>query len=47
MVNAEPEALASQLKSLKGENAELKELTTTVTQRLDAAIGRLRNVIGE
>ena len=44
---AGPAALARELQGLKDENADLKALTTTVTERLDVAIGRLRTVIGE
>ena len=44
---AGPAALARELEGLKEENADLKALTATVTERLDLAIGRLRTVIGE
>ncbi|HEX9568897.1 MAG TPA: hypothetical protein VF987_04390 [Rhodospirillales bacterium] len=44
---AGPAALARELQGLKDENADLKALTATVTERLDVAIGRLRTVIGE
>lgn len=44
---AEPAAVAREIKGLMDENADLKALNATVAERLDAAIGRLRNVIGE
>ncbi len=41
-----PSALVEELESLRDENAKLKGLNEIVTTRLDAAIGRLRTVIG-
>ena len=39
--------LEAELDSLRGKNAHLKTVNETVSGRLDAAIGRLRDVIGE
>jgi hypothetical protein len=44
---AAPGALARELQGLRDENADLKALTATVTERLDLAIGRLRAIVGE
>lgn len=38
---------ASEFEALRGENARLRALNETASQHLDAAIGRLRSVIGE
>jgi hypothetical protein len=40
-------AILKELEGLRVENAQLKGLNETVSGRLDAAIGRLRSVIGE
>jgi hypothetical protein len=47
VATAGPAALAHELQGLREENADLKALTGTVTERLDVAIGRLRSMIGE
>ncbi len=40
-------AILKELEGLRVENSQLKDLGETVSGRLDAAIGRLRSVIGE
>lgn len=40
------DALATQLAEAKAERAALSDLTSTVAHRLDAAIGRLDQVLG-
>jgi hypothetical protein len=42
-----PGVAVEELDNLRGENAELKALTASMSQRLDVAIGRLRAAIGE
>ncbi len=40
-------AILKELEGLRNENARLKALNEVVSDRLDAAIGRLRSVIGD
>ncbi len=42
---ADKARLQGELETLKGEHAEFREITDTVSQRLDAAIGELRAVL--
>ncbi len=39
--------LEAELETLRGQNAHLKTVSETVSGRLDGAIGRLKDVIGE
>jgi len=39
-------ALRAALEAARRENAQLQQLAGTVTQRLDATIGRLRKLVG-
>ena len=39
--------LEAELETLRGQKAHLKTVNETVSERLDGAIGRLRDVIGE
>jgi hypothetical protein len=39
--------LEAELETLRGQNAHLKTVNETVSGRLDGAIGRLKDVIGE
>jgi hypothetical protein len=39
--------LSRELKTLRGQNAQLRTVNETVSGRLDGAIGRLKDVLGE
>lgn len=41
------EVRTRELEALRGENSRLREINETVSARLDGAIGRLNQVIGE